>query len=76
MKLMIQFWLHWDGDYTGIYSDLKGLDVSHVGIIIKDGVNVYLRHASSQKEYSKVIDQDFRKYMVDKPGIIVLRPTI
>lgn len=64
------------GDYAGICSDLKGLDVSHVGIIIKDGVNVYLRHASSQKEYSKVIDQDFRKYLSGKPGIIVFRPTI
>lgn len=62
------------GDYMGIYSNVKGLDVSHVGIIIKDEENIYLRHASSQKEYRKVIDQDFKNYMVNKPGIIVLRP--
>jgi hypothetical protein len=62
------------GDYVGIYSEIKGLDVSHVGIIIKDNDKVYLRHASSLKIYRKVIDQDFKKYISDKPGIIVLRP--
>jgi hypothetical protein len=62
------------GDYIGIYSDLQGLDVSHVGIVIRDGEMVFLRHASSQKEYRKVIDQDLRHYIMHKPGIIVLRP--
>lgn len=62
------------GDYVGIYSEVQGLDVSHVGIIIKDGDDIYLRHASSLKEYRKVVDQDFRRYIVNKPGIIVLRP--
>jgi hypothetical protein len=64
------------GDYIGIYSHKKGLDVSHVGIIIKDKNNIYLRHASSQREYRKVVDQDFMAYVSDKPGIIVLRPII
>ena len=62
------------GDYVGIYSEVQGLDVSHVGIIIKDRDDIYLRHASSLKEYRKVVDQDFRRYIVNKPGIIVLRP--
>jgi len=62
------------GDYAGIYSDIKGLDVSHVGIIVKKGDNIYLRHASSQKEIRKVVDRDFRKYIAGKPGIIILRP--
>jgi hypothetical protein len=62
------------GDYVGIYSDLQGLDVSHVGIAIRDGEMVFLRHASSQKKYRKVIDQDFKEYILNKPGIIVLRP--
>jgi len=61
------------GDYVGIYSHMKGLDVSHVGIIIKDADTIYLRHASSQKEFRKVIDQDFKSYMADKPGIVVFR---
>lgn len=59
------------GDYIGVYSDKKGLDVSHVGVIIKDEGKVYLRHASSVKR--KVVDEDFNGYMANKPGIVVLR---
>jgi hypothetical protein len=62
------------GDYAGIYSATEGLDVSHVGIIIKQGDNIYLRHASSQKEIRKVIDQNFKGYISGRPGIIILRP--
>lgn len=62
------------GDYAGIYSERKGLDVSHVGIIIKEGADIFLRHASSQKETGRVVDQDFRLYVANKPGIIVFRP--
>jgi len=61
------------GDYIGIYSEKQGLDVSHVGIFIKRENDIFLRHASSLKEYRKVVDQDFRDYMADKPGILVFR---
>src|SRR4030043_987937 len=61
------------GDYIGIYSDKQGLDVSHVGIFIKQENNIYFRHASSLKEYRKVVDQDFKDYIADKPGILVFR---
>jgi len=60
------------GDYIGIYSDLPGLDVSHVGIVVKDGPNINFRHASSAAR--KVIDEDFSEYIAGKPGIVVLRP--
>ena len=59
------------GDYAGIYSEKAGLDVSHVGIIIKTANGIYLRHASSIKR--KVVDEDFKEYMNGKPGLIVLR---
>jgi len=62
------------GNYVAIYSPKEGLDVSHVGIIIKDGENISFRHASSQKETRRVTDQDFKTYVRDKPGIIVFRP--
>lgn len=62
------------GDYAGIYSTMQGLDVSHVGIIIKDGNTVTLRHASSDRRFRKVIDQDLQEYMSGKPGLIILRP--
>jgi N-acetylmuramoyl-L-alanine amidase-like len=61
------------GDYIGIYSETQGLDVSHVGIFIKEENKTYLRHASSLKKYRKVIDQDFSNYMTDKPGILIFR---
>jgi hypothetical protein len=62
------------GDYAGIYTETQGLDVSHVGIIIKDRGSVYLRHASSDRRYQRVIEQDLKDYISKKPGLIVLRP--
>lgn len=62
------------GDYIGIHSEKQGLDVSHVGILIKKGGTAHLRHASSSEKYQKVVDEDFRDYISGKPGMIVLRP--
>jgi hypothetical protein len=62
------------GDYIGIYSELDGLDVTHVGIFIRQGEASMLRHASSIKEVRQVVDQDLMEYMRNRPGIIVLRP--
>ncbi len=62
------------GDYVGIYSDEEGLDVSHVGIIIRTEDIIYIRHASSRSNARKVIDEDFMGYIANKPGVIILRP--
>jgi hypothetical protein len=62
------------GDYVGIYSKIQGLDVSHVGIIIRQDDTVSMRHASSVKKHRKVIDEDFKYYIGNKPGFVVLRP--
>jgi len=62
------------GDYAGIYSSKQGLDVSHVGIVIKDEESIVLRHASSDRRYRKVIDQDLKEYIEEKAGLIILRP--
>jgi hypothetical protein len=62
------------GDYVGIYSRAKGLDVSHVGIVIKTRGKTFLRHASSSSLHRKVIEEDFLDYTATKPGIVVLRP--
>jgi len=64
------------GDYIGIFSHVQGLDVSHAGIIVRHEDTMYFRHASSQHEYRRVIDQDFRGYIASKPGIIAFRPKI
>ncbi|MCC6545098.1 MAG: DUF1460 domain-containing protein [Nitrospirae bacterium] len=62
------------GDYAGIYSGNEGLDVTHTGIIIKDGGRICLRHASSRKDTYKVIDEELTEYLTGKAGIIILRP--
>jgi hypothetical protein len=62
------------GDYAGVYSEKSGLDVSHVGIIVKHGKAVILRHASSDPGRREVVDEDFQQYLSGKPGLILLRP--
>ncbi|OPY65742.1 MAG: hypothetical protein A4E63_02882 [Syntrophorhabdus sp. PtaU1.Bin050] len=61
------------GDYVGVYSELPGLDVSHVGILVDHSGRIHLRHASSLAGCRKVCDQDFVSYIAEKPGIMVLR---
>jgi len=61
------------GDYIGIYSNKAELDVSHVGIAIRQDGKVYLRNASSLKRHFKVSDTELNRYLQGKTGIIVLR---
>jgi len=63
-----------NGDYVGIYTEKAGLDVSHVGILVKKNNKVFLRHASSLETNRKVVDQNLLEYLSAKPGILVLRP--
>ncbi|MBA4373957.1 MAG: DUF1460 domain-containing protein [Thermodesulfovibrio sp.] len=60
------------GDYAGIYSELPGLDVSHVGIVVRDGADIFFRHASAR--YGEVVDEDFTLYVSGTPGVVILRP--
>ncbi|WBA56741.1 MULTISPECIES: N-acetylmuramoyl-L-alanine amidase-like domain-containing protein [Providencia] len=61
------------GDYIGIYSNKPELDVSHVGIAIREGNKIYFRNASSLKLNLKVVDVELNRYLQDKVGIIVIR---
>ncbi|EXU76097.1 DUF1460 domain-containing protein [Erwinia mallotivora] len=61
------------GDFIGVYSPIAGLDVSHVGIVIKKDGKVWFRNASSLDKNQKVVDSPLLDYMKSKPGIIVLR---
>ncbi|QLC52551.1 DUF1460 domain-containing protein [Bartonella alsatica] len=61
------------GDLIGIYTNLAGLDVTHVGFFIITDNGPMLRHASSRKENEKVMDSPFMDYVAKTPGIIVLR---
>ncbi len=59
------------GDYIGVYSDKDGLDVSHTGIAVRKDTGVYIRHASSI--HKKVLDEELKAYMKNKPGLLVYR---
>lgn len=62
------------GYYAGIYCDKAGLDVSHAGIMIRKGNDLFLRHASSGGEYREVVDQELTGYLSSRPGLVILRP--
>lgn len=62
------------GDYIGIYTRLPGLDVTHTGFFIMTQSGPVLRHASSRQENRKVMDSAFASYVLNTPGIVVLRP--
>jgi hypothetical protein len=62
------------GDYVGVCSESPGLDVSHVGIVVRRRGTLMLRHASPSPAHGMVVEQGLIDYMEGKPGIIVLRP--
>jgi hypothetical protein len=62
------------GDYLGIYTPRPGLDVTHVGIVVKREGKVFLRHASSQSQLKKVVDQELTAYLGGRKGLVVYRP--
>lgn len=64
------------GDYIGIYSKNRGLDVSHVGIIIKQGDKTLFRNASSLKGSLKVSDTELKHYLTGKQGVLIFRAKI
>jgi N-acetylmuramoyl-L-alanine amidase-like len=64
------------GDYVGIYTEKEGLDVSHTGVIIRKGDEVFLRDASSRGKNRKVVDEELSNYMKNKPGLVIYRPVI
>lgn len=61
------------GDYIGIYSTESGLDVSHVGVVIRKGNKIIFRNASSLRGNLKVSDSELLSYLKGKNGIVVLR---
>ncbi|WP_067823699.1 DUF1460 domain-containing protein [Nocardia inohanensis] len=62
------------GDYVGAYTDQPGLDVTHVGIIVKTNGGTVFRNASSLAANNQVVDQPLTDYLGTVPGIVVLRP--
>lgn len=65
------------GDIVGICTSIKGLDISHVGILVNKNNRIHLMHASSTGEKVMVSDstlEDYLKAGNSTIGIIVARP--
>lgn len=62
------------GDIIGMTTNLKGLDIAHVGIALWKGDTVYIVHASSTQK--KVVENVFLNYLLTVKhftGIVVIR---
>ncbi len=70
---MVSRWLK-DGDLILFASGRKGLDVSHAGIIVRDGEQVLMRNAT--RSHKRVIEQDLAEFFKTLPmnGFMIFRP--
>lgn len=66
-------WLK-DGDLILFASGRKGLDVSHAGMIVRNGEQVLMRHAT--RSHKQVIEQDLAEFfkMLPMNGFMIFRP--
>lgn len=66
-------WLK-DGDLILFASGRKGLDVSHAGMIVRNGEQVLMRHATRSRK--QVIEQDLPEFFRSLPmnGFMIFRP--
>jgi hypothetical protein len=57
-------------------STRKNLDVFHAGIIVRDGKNILLRHASRSRRM--VVEQELSEFLKANrmAGVIVVRPQV
>ena len=66
-----------EGDIVGLTTSIAGLDVTHVGILIKVEGRIHLLHASSDLEKVVISDEPLYNYLQKKKshtGIILARP--
>lgn len=66
-----------DGDIVGITTGIKGLDIVHVGILVRKGGRIHLMHASSAAEKVIVSEETLEEYLLNSKnatGIMVARP--
>ncbi len=66
-----------DGDIVGITSRVDGLDISHVGILVRKTGRIHLMNASSVANKVIVSDETLEEYLLNSKsvtGIMVARP--
>ncbi|PLX01309.1 MAG: DUF1460 domain-containing protein [Marinilabiliales bacterium] len=66
-----------NGDILVVTTNIKGLDVAHVGFAVKKDGDLYFLHASSQKKMVVLTEWPIQEYMQPKSfqtGLMVIRP--
>ncbi len=66
-----------DGDIVGITTSIEGLDISHMGILLRKAGRIHLLHASSAAEKVVLSDETLEEYLLSSKsatGIMVARP--
>jgi hypothetical protein len=66
-----------DGDIVGITTSVEGLDISHVGILVRKAGRIHLMHASSLAKEVVVSEGTLEDYLLGSKsanGIMVARP--
>jgi hypothetical protein len=66
-----------DGDIVGITTSIEGLDISHMGILIRKAGRIHLLHASSTAEKVVLSEETLEEYLLSSKtatGIMVARP--
>ena len=66
-----------DGDIIGITTNVKGLDIQHVAILIHRAGRIHLLHASSSAKKVVISDETLEDYLLNSnsaTGIMVVRP--
>lgn len=66
-----------DGDLVAMTTDIKGLDIVHVGIVVKRGKRAHLMHASTKARKVVISEVPLAEYLAGnhrQTGIMVFRP--
>jgi hypothetical protein len=66
-----------DGDIVGITTGIEGLDISHVGVLVRKAGRIHIIHASSKAEKIIVSEETLEEYLLTNKsatGIMVARP--
>ncbi len=66
-----------EGDLVGLTTSIKGLDVTHVGIVVDSGGRKHLMHASTASNQVVISDEPLADFLQNKKsytGILVARP--
>jgi hypothetical protein len=66
-----------DGDIVGITTSINGLDISHMGILVRKAGRIHLLHASSSAEKVVHSEETLEEYLMNSKsttGIMVARP--